>query len=152
MKKIPISRNRYFAIVDEEDFKEISKFKWQYTNGYAKRIVGKRGSTTNIWMHRVITKIPNGLDVDHINFNKLDNRKGNLRICTRAQNVSHSRKQLGKSGIRGVRKMGKKWQSRLKYDGKMRVLGTFITKEEAAICYNKEALKLYGIFAYQNKI
>jgi hypothetical protein len=84
-KLIPLTQGK-FAIVDAEDYERLSKYKWHVDKGdstyYAARgIVGK-----NFRMHREILNAPEGLVVDHRNHNGLDNRKKNLRLCTRSQN------------------------------------------------------------------
>lgn len=87
-KKIQLSGkySEKYVIVDDEDYEYLSAFKWQFTsNGYAKRKYGK----TSLLMHRVIAKTPDGLVTDHLNHNKLDNRKSNLRVCTQMENMQN---------------------------------------------------------------
>jgi hypothetical protein len=63
-------------------------------------------------MHRMIMRPPKGMVVDHINGNGLDNRRCNLRICTRQENARNRRKHAdGKSRFLGVYLRGKKWQA-----------------------------------------
>ena len=93
------------AIVDDEDFEWLSKWKWQYktgTNGkykypgYASKWKGAR-------MHRLIINAPKGIDVDHINGNGLDNRKKNLRLVNKfQQNQNSIKRRDNTSGYRGV--------------------------------------------------
>ena len=94
MKKIPLTRGK-FALVDKEDYEWVSKQKWLFSQGYAcrsrhtKMINGHR----QMWrefMHRVILCPPDGYFTDHINSDKLDNRRSNLRICNKSQNSSNS--------------------------------------------------------------
>lgn len=86
MKYIPLSGlagKGLRAIVDDEDYAELSKRKWYLDRGgYA--IAGAREKQAV--MHRVVAKTPRGMITDHINHDKLDNRKSNLRICDRATN------------------------------------------------------------------
>ena len=92
MKEIPISnRDGVFALVDDDDYDYLSQFIWtQGVSGYIVRSKRrKEQSSQNLSMHRIITECPKGLTVDHINFNKLDNRKENLRIVTREENSAH---------------------------------------------------------------
>lgn len=89
--------------------------------------------------------------VDHINLNKLDNRRCNLRIATHSQN-SQNRDKLNKrctSKYVGVRKTPQgNWSAQIKN----KYLGRFDNEEDAARRYNEEALKLFGEHAYTNMI
>lgn len=74
-----------FAIVDADDYNKVSSIKWFNVNGYARSRDGKS-------MHRLIMSPPEDREIDHRNHNRLDNRKSNLKICTRqenARNVPH---------------------------------------------------------------
>ncbi len=93
--------------------------------------------------------------VDHINGNKLDNRDTNLRECTAIQNCSN--RGTGKnntSGYKGVTwdKSRNKWKASIKVNYKLRNLGRFISKRDAARAYNAAALELHGLFAKLNII
>lgn len=87
-----------FALVDEDDYVELVKYSWYCaSNGYVIRTehyknpkTGKR-TTRTIYMHRQITKCPNDKDVDHKNHDRKDNRKSNLRICTKSENQRNNR-------------------------------------------------------------
>ena len=107
MKSIALSQGQY-ALVDDEDFPSLSKHKWfAHRDGhtyYALRNIniGKNKSTT-IRMHRIILNTPDGMHTDHINGDGIDNRKGNLRICTKQQNDMSKRKyKKGTSAYKGV--------------------------------------------------
>jgi hypothetical protein len=160
--KITLGKSGKFAIVDSEDFEWLSTWKWQYINsGYANRVtnVGGRisvgGAYVNIPMHRAITKCEKGLVVDHINGNKLDNRKENLRVCSHTQNLwNSSYSKRGVSGYRGVSwcNTNQKWLSLIICNGKRKQLGHFHCKHEAAKAYNQKAMELYGSFAKLNVI
>ena len=80
-------------------------------------------------MHRLITGAESGMEVDHINGNRLDNRRCNLRVCTHAQNMMNHRKSP--DGIRGTRKMKNRWHARIHFQGREIHLGAFGTREEA---------------------
>ena len=115
----------------------------------------KRGfKEKQINIHNVILDHdPNksNLIVDHINGNVLDNRKCNLRLCTRAENARNAKKpKSNTSGYIGVSKSGKKWQAQISLNGKTHYLGTFEDKIEAARARDRKAIELYGEFARLN--
>lgn len=147
------------ALIDDEDFESLSKFKWHaYKNRnkwYAKRALpknGKHDKQHGVKMHRVILNVSDSkTQVDHINGNGLDNRKENLRPATIAQNTQNrDRTVKNKSGYKGVRQRGKKWTATIAWNGKQYYIGTFKTKEEAAKAYDTAALKIFGEFARLN--
>ena len=106
-------------------------------------------------MHREILKCPKGLFIDHINRNGLDNRKNNLRVCSKSQNMMNTLiPKNNTSGYKGVSwsKRDKKWMAYIKIKNKFNNLGYFNIKEQAALAYNDAAKKYHGEFARLNKI
>ena len=94
-----------------------------------------------------------GQVVDHINLNTLDNSRNNLRLCDYSSNTTNRKKHKNNtSGYKGVSKAGKKWKVNISKNGKRYYLGLFSCKKEAALEYNKAALKLHGKFARLNPI
>lgn len=158
MKKIPLSQNK-FALVDDEDYEGLYKYNWFYVNEYAVRTklifeMEKQPQKT-IRMHRVINNTPDGFETDHINHNKLDNRKVNLRNVTRSQNAKNRKKKAkASSEYKGVywHKNRKKWSVRIFFNKKRFYLGSYISELKAAKIYNQAAKKLFGEYAYLNKI
>lgn len=153
MKKIPLTRGK-FALVDNEDFERLKPFKWRYsTVGYATTVGSKRGDV--IYMHRLILGTPMGMFTDHKNSDRLDNRKENLRICTKGENERNTPKRKNNtSGFKGIywRKDTKKWTTHLMVNRKY-IVGKCHEKIEDAIReYDEMARKYHGEFAYQNKI
>lgn len=102
-------------------------------------------------MHRIINKTPAKLFTDHINGNKLDNRKANLRTSTKAQNCANAIGKRSKSGIKGVYFYKGKWRAYIATATKKTHLGSFETKEQASQAYNEAAIKKWGTFARLNK-
>lgn len=155
MKYIELSQGKK-TIVDDDDFENLSKWKWCYSMGYAiRRYTEEDGRSVYIKMHRALMEATQGLDIDHINHDKLDNRRINLRLCTRTQNQqNHKLQKNSTSGYKGVNfhKQNNIWRAQIRIDRKHTHLGCFNTKEEAAIAYNKAATKHFGEFAYLNKI
>lgn len=143
--KIPLTKNQ-FAIVDKEDFKVLNQFKWHYSGvGYAARDVRENKKYKKIAMHRFLMNPPEGMIVDHINSNKLDNRRSNLRICTQKENVYNS-KSKGYSKVTN-RPLKKPYAARIMFNYKQIHLGYFATAREAQDIHNIAAKKYFGEFA-----
>ena len=93
------------------------------------------------------------LEVDHINHDTLDNRKSNLRICTRSQNnANHNKQQKSKSPYKGIwfRNDIKKWSGSIKCNDQCYYLGVFENPEDAAKEYDRKSIELFGEFAKTN--
>ncbi len=155
MKTINLSRG-YTAIVDNEDYDELSKYKWSASTcgKYAYRITGKRnGKRRTVRMHRVIIDIESGMETDHVNGNGLDNRRCNLRQCTRSQNMfNRPALKNNKSGYKGVYWSLGKWRAAIQCNKITYRLGGFDDKKDAAIAYNNRAQELFGEFAWLNPV
>ena len=157
MKKIPLTQGK-FAIVDDGDFEELSKHKWcimkSGRNAFrAVRGIWKNERRITVYMHRVVMNAPKNLDVDHINHNPLDNRKCNLRVCTKSQNQHNQ--QLHKDGssrFKGVsiNRQVNKWAAAIKFKSKSISIGLFGSEVEAAKAYDEKAKELFGEYAYVN--
>jgi len=154
MKRIKLTQGKY-AIVDDEDFEWLNQWKWYYgCDDYAIRAI-YYPQRRNICMHRLIINTPQGMETDHRNGNKLDNRRSNLRICTTAQNqMNRGAPSNNKSGYKGVywSKQRKKWAVFIGFNSKLRIIGFFDNKIQAAKVYNQKAIELFGDFAFLNKI
>ncbi len=156
MKLITISGG-YTAVVDDCDYDLLSLFTWSSIirrDDGLKYAVTKMGKT-RILMHRFLLRVFDPrFDVDHVNGDGLDNRKSNLRKCTRQQNLFNCRKKSKASSIyKGVTITKKgKIQASIRVDGRLLYLGYFKTEEAAAMAYNKEALLHRKEFAYLNNI
>jgi len=157
MKKIPVGHGK-FALVDDEDFKELSLLAWHidsYSHCKSEYASSTGPKKSHLKMHRIIMKAEKGKIVDHINGNGLDNRKENLRIATYAQNSYNSgRQKNNSSGFKGVSwenvRGSKNWRAQLTVNGKKVRIGRFKTPKEAALAHDKKAKELHGAFAYLN--
>jgi len=107
-------------------------------------------------LHRLIMKPGPGLVVDHISGETLDNRRSNLRVCTNAQNSRNSQRiYTSKTGYKGVQSAAANgsflpWRARIKHNYSEIQLGTFATKEEAALAFDNASRKYFGEFARLN--
>lgn len=131
MKRIKLNKG-FVALVDDSDFEYLNQWKWFEHHGYAvrtKRIgLRKFNKISEIYMHRLINQTSEGFDTDHINRNKLDNRRCNLRTVTRSQNQFNRGNPINNtSGYKGVGwdKEHQKWVSRIKVNGKKIFLGRY---------------------------
>lgn len=161
--KVPILRSDRYTLLDQAD-SDLATRKWWlspqgYAIGYEK--IGFR-KYKNPYPHRLILarklgrKLKRGEQVDHINHNKLDNRRENIRPATSRQNtLNRSRQSNNTSGYIGVsynKRPGrrKRWEAYIKANGKRRFLGFYATPEEAAVVRDKVALEYFGEFAHLN--
>lgn len=155
-KTIPLTQGLN-AVVDDEDFEALNRFRWHANaHGYAARMARRNGKRIVILMHWHVCWSPPGTVVDHINGNRLDNRRSNLRACTRAQNNTNRRmsRQGRSSQFRGVcwRTHAKAWKAYIKHERKQMHLGYFKDERAAAQAYNDAALRLFGEFALLNDL
>lgn len=148
--------------VDSGDLPLIGKYKWHivgrggkyYLVAYKK--LGKR-NYKYVYMHRIIMGLDfgDGLQVDHINGDGLDNRRLNLRLATQQQNQMNRRiNRVNKNKFKGIvfhRKSGT-WNARIFHNQKRYSLGYHPTQETAALAYNQKAKELFGEFACLNKV
>jgi len=135
------------SIIDKEDYDRVNKYMWHTGNhGYASH----KNNSESLLLHRFIMSPKEGEYVDHINGNKLDNRKVNLRICSNSENAMHrvNLQSNNKSGYQGVHfdKSRGKWMSYIKVDNKRIGLGRFNAKEEAIKVRKDAETKYFGEF------
>lgn len=146
-KQIPLGRSGKFALVDDDDYELVMKLSWQIHKGYA---VNKRNQTN---MHRLINGTPDGFQTDHVNGDRLDNRKCNLRSCSGSQNAANVKSHADSvSKYKGVYwdKTHNRWRAEITKNKKRLRIGRFRTEEAAAIAYNEAAIKIHMNFARLN--
>ncbi len=173
-RRLPLTKGK-FAIVDPSDFPHLNKYNWRVCNGrntfYAERSVRSPfGRYSRILMHRHIFEnlstthnaerrtqnchrlYGDGLVIDHINRNGLDNRRANLRFATIAQNAWNSRMRKNRSGYKGVwfAKDKDKFRAAIWHNNKRIYLGYFNSPITAARAYDAAAKKYHGNFAVLN--
>lgn len=148
------------TIVDADDYDYLMQWKWCYAGGYAVRqqtVSDGKVRQRHVKMHRVVNNTPKDMQTDHINLDKLDNRKSNLRTVTSKQNVSnrggHANSTSGYKGVWWSTQLGR-WTvfAWVEEDGKRKRKsgGVHEDKHEAARAYDKLARELHGEYAYQN--
>ncbi len=143
-----------YAIVDAEDYDRLSVHIWHLEGRYAERRPKRtiyRVQSAMVRMHRAVMDPPHGMQVDHINGDKLDNRKSNLRVCTASQNkMNIGARKHNKLGLKGVSRPSNGsygYVANICRDGKQVRVGRFQTKEEAHAAYVNAAIELHGEFA-----
>ena len=148
MKTIQLTQG-YEAIVDDEDYELYGSQSWHYSHGYATR----KTRAGTVYLHRLI--LGDSLDeVDHINGDKLDNRKVNLRFATHSQNnMNKPRQSNNTTGFKGVHQLKStgKFQAYIKRNGKRMHLGTYTTALDAARAYVAVSEILFKEFNYKGK-
>lgn len=150
---------KYDIIIDKDQFNKLNKYSWyKSTNPCGQIYFICKEKNKIVRMHRCIMNCPKDMVVDHINGDTLDNRKCNLRICTKLQNQYNQKKHKGKrhSKYKGVTfrrdLISKPWEAFIYPNRKHIRLGYFETEVEAAKAYNKAAKKYYKQFAKLNEV
>ena len=146
-------------MVDDRDFDCLSKRVWRIAKGssgirYAVSSCQINNKPRKLWMHKLIMRPPDGMLIDHIDSDGLNNQRYNLRVCTNAQNVQNQRiVRGGASRFKGVcwDKVNKKWHAKLGMNGRTFFLGRFQVEEDAAAAYDDAAEKYFGEFACTNR-
>lgn len=159
--KVILTAKGQEILVDDEDFDILnSSTSWSVNaHGYAQRhIVVSKNIYTKVKMHREVLNlnINDGFIVDHIDGNKLNNQKSNLRICASDSNNKWNRPKYKTSTptskYKGVSKRGGSIRARIKVFNKDISLGSFETEELAAEAYNEAAIKYFGQYANLNVV
>lgn len=144
------------VLCDRDVYEHVKGYSWFISaQGYAYSRLGKGRRGKWVYLHRLATNAPAGMQVDHINRNRLDNRRANLRLCTRRQNLWNAGiSSTNTSGYKGVSwdKKNKKWEANLRLPNKSLKIGRFAKLEDAVMAYNHAVKKHRGEFAVTNKV
>jgi len=124
------------AKVSPEDYPLVSRWSWQLgkpRNGYARRTIWRgAGKWGTLYMHRLILGLSTDMEVDHINGDRLDNRRSNLRLVTRSENMHNVHNpRPNKTHYRNVEVHGSRFTARVKLNGIRTYLGCYRTPQEA---------------------
>lgn len=149
---VPLTQGR-IAVIDSADMALVTPFIWSLRHRNHTDYAETRTGNRLLLMHRLIMAADDDHDVDHRDGNGLNNRRGNLRLATRSQNLCNRRRPANTSSrFRGVcfDKQTGRWTAQIGRDGKCKRLGRFVTEEEAALAYDSAARQLHGEFATVN--
>lgn len=149
MKTIPLTKG-VVALVDDEDYAFLSQWKWHETSGYAARWERQGSRRVSVKMHRQILNAPEGMDVDHINGNRADNRRHNIRIVSTQVNMRNlkmnKRNTSGCQGVTFLKPKNKRcnglWIARIGKGMDRVYLGAFHTFDEAKAARTKAEVEL----------
>lgn len=142
---IPLTKG-HFAVVDDQDFEDLFLYRWRLNSkGYAIRSFSVSGKEILVAMHREIMQPPRRMVVDHIDHDKLNNSRANLRIITQQQNLMNRRLfKNSTTGFKGVTYQHEKWLARIEKDGQIIQLGFHTDLKMAALVYDCAAVRLFG--------
>lgn len=152
---LTLQNSRLAAIIDD-DMGHLAQFKWYLMpSGYVIRSLYENKAKRTIRLHREVFGAQRGQELDHVNRDKLDNRRSNLRLASRqtnCANVPPSRRNG--SGYKGVHRRldmpHAPWRAAIRIDGALRHLGNYASREEAAKAYDRAASVAFGEFAWTN--
>ena len=152
------------AVVDDADLSQLAVYEWRAYKAprthyaYRRRMKIDGSGPSMIFMHREILNAPHGTQVDHVNSNGLDNRRGNIRVCSVGENQMNRGVRTGKrsSKFKGVyykgRNLSKPWKIQINKAGKVIKTQYFKTEDEAGRAYNELAKIYHGGFARLNAV
>lgn len=160
MKEIALTQGRV-ALVDDDDYPTLAKHRWYAARSHKTFYAQRSGDNQYgiIRMHREILGLTaeDKTLVDHRDLNGLNNQRSNLRRCSTNQNVCNQPVRSGRK-YKGItyekdQNVGhKRWRAQITVNGRTRKIGRFLTEHEAAMAYDRVAVKEFGEFARLNDI
>jgi len=140
------------VLLDFEDLEKVAPYVWNKYPSCRYVQASINNKTTSI--HRLVMDAPDGKSVDHINGDKLDNRKENLRFCSHWENMKNRKPNKdGQSQYKGVVVLPNgRFRAKIDSDGRRYGLGVYSSERDAVIAYNAAAKVLHGEFAYMNEL
>jgi hypothetical protein len=146
MKIIPLTHGQR-ALVDDDEYEHLAKHKWHVNAyGYAVTWIDRR----IVFMHRKIIGAEKGQLVDHVNHQTTDNRRSNLRLCTRSQNAMNMKRRKGRSKFKGVfwADHARRWRARITVNYKAIYLGYFDSELEAALAAARNHFREFALLNF----
>lgn len=141
------------VLFDDADADVVGAYQWHLhptgRSTYARGFQRGARSSGLVYLHRLLTNASKGQDVDHENGDGLDNRRRNLRVCSRTQNNANRHVSSSATGVKGVHfeSFTGRWRAEIQHNRKRIKLGRFDTQEAAAMAYQNKAAELFGRFA-----
>lgn len=141
----------YSTVIDDSDYWVVSGLTWYaQINHDGKVYVAASSGHRSVYMHRLIMGIwDSKVQVDHKDSNSLNNRRDNLRLCTKQQNewnkAAYPRNTSGYKGVTFHKRVGR-WSTAIRENGKCKHLGYFDTAYDASLAYAEAAKELHGQF------
>lgn len=152
---IPLTQ-RKVATIDAADYERVSQFKWCADRVGLQWYAQRRAYGRTIRLHQFIMNPAKGMVVDHANGNGLDNRRENLRVCTKLENAWNKKRRKQQDagsqfiGVYPCQRPAGKWCIKIQCDGEVTNLGSFDTPEEAARVRDRKAVEFFGDYAILN--
>jgi hypothetical protein len=153
VKEIPLSNSGRMALVDDDDYRDVASEKWFAVRRHSDPrheiwVAMRCGERGTVYMHREILGLNrnDGMEVLHVNGNRLDNRKANLVVPGHSVVVRARKFGRGRSRYKGVHKDSRtlQWMASILIAGKTRHLGFFSSEKDAALAYDVAARSKYG--------
>lgn len=155
MIEIELTNTDEVSIINSEDYSRVSEIPWyKDSNGYvSKNLYVGNQKWEKLSLHRMVLGAEKGQIVDHINGNRLDNRRSNLRFATSLENARNARiNSRNTSGYKGVSERNGRFEAYIRNHGTLEHLGTYEDLEDAAKAYNVKAVEYFGEFARLNEV
>lgn len=156
MLEFPLTQGKV-VLIDDQDRELLLPYKWYAAmfrkTWYAFASEAGESRPRNLYMHRLIMGMPEGLEVGHVDGDGLNNRRDNLRLATHMQNLTNQRVNAANtSGYRGVtwNKRRMQWMAQTKHFGKHIHFGYHDNLVDAAVAYDKGMRAIHGPHCHSN--